>query len=252
MLELTYPLDPAEAMKWMRTAKGESAIRRWQVLYLAAQGDVLRTHLGKSTKRVHAAWIAKQTGYSPSRVSQIVREFNRKGLEMFDAGLRKRPNAGHPGALNEDRKRELVTRLLETTEAVSLEEICAFVQKEFEVKISKSTARRYRKSFKDWKLLPPTEPKPQIVDVPTTPEKQTSRKKPITAKESDKCLQPDGKTPLQESESGTSSPLPEPKTLVESPTRADTKKRATKAVSEKERIRRQQPTLFEVLTDDQT
>ena len=182
----------------------------------------------------------------------LVREFNRKGLEMFDEGLRKRPNAGHPGALNKDQKGVLVNYLGEAKEKVSLEEICAFIQKEFGVEISKSTARRYREGFKDWQLPPPPEPETQIIDVPTTPEKKPPPEKPVTAKESDKRLQPEVRTPLQESESATSSLLPEPKPPVESPTRADTKKRATKAVSEKERIRRQQPTLFEVLTDDQT
>ena len=177
MLELTHSLDPAEAMKQMRTAKGESARRRWQVLYLAAQTGVLKPELGKATKRVHAAWIAKQTGYSASRVGQIVREFNCKGLEMFDEGLRKRPNAGRPGALNEDWKRVLVSYLSETKEEVPLENICAFIQKEFGVEISKSTARRYRKGFKDWKLPPPPKPEPPV-ESPARPKQKAGSTKP--------------------------------------------------------------------------
>ncbi len=139
-----------------------------------------------------------------------------------------------------------------SAEKVSLEEICAFIQKEFGVEISKSTARRYREGFKDWQLPPAPEPEPQIVDVPTTLEKQTPPEKPVTAKKSDERLQPESKTPLQESESATSFPLPEPKPPAESPARADTKKRAKQAISEKERIKRQQPTLFEASTNEQT
>lgn len=249
MLELTHPLDSADALKRMRTAKSESARRQWQVLYLAAETGVLKPELGKATKRVHAAWIAEQTGYTPSGVGQIVCKFNRKGLEMFDESLRKRPNAGHPGALNKERKRELVTRLLETTEEVSLEEICAFTQKEFGVKISKSTARRYREGFKDWKLPPPPEPEPQAVAAPAKPEKQTPLEKPVTVKQTGKHSYPESETTEQKPKSAMLFPLPEPESPSEKLAQAD-RKVTRRKISKKERLERQQPTLFESTPDD--
>ena len=103
-----------------------------------------------------------------------------------------------------------------SAEKVSLEEICAFIQKEFGVEISKSTARRYREGFKDWQLPPAPEPEPQIVDVPTTPEKQTVPKKPVTPKKPNNPLQPESETTTQKLEPVKPYPLPKNLGMFES------------------------------------
>lgn len=279
MLEITSSFDLAEALVQTGTADYRSVRKRWLVLCLVYQAPTLMPSRAEGeTKRVTARWIAKKSGYSASRVGQIVRDYNLEGTEMFTRS-RKRPGAGRHGTLSESQQGILAKFLHERGIDTPLTVICEFIEKELEKPIHPATASRYRGKVKRGEIKVPPEPesspeaieeeastsqkasgakpqpsekpKPQVSDAPATPDKQTMPEKTVTAEESDKRSQPESETTMQMPESATSSP-PEPKPTAESPTRADTKKRAKQTISEKERIKRQQPALFETSTDEQT
>lgn len=246
MLEITSSFDLAEALVQTGTADYRSVRKRWLVLCLVYQAPTLIPSRAEGeTKRVTARWIAKKTGYSASRVGQIVRDYNLEGTEMFTRS-RKRPGAGRPGTLSEPQQGILAKFLHERGIDTPLTVICEFIEKELEKPIHPATASRYRDKVKkgeikvppesevkpgpeaieeevstpqkasEAKPQPSEEPKPQVVDAPATPEEKTAPKKPVTPKKLENPSQPESETTTQKPEPVKPYPLPKNLGMFES------------------------------------
>ena len=231
---------PDEVVKRIVDAKKRPEARmRWHVIYLICRVDPKRKSPLKDKE------IAAKVGFTVQHIGNVRRAFCEKGPDAMDMGFSfARPSAGRKAILSQDDLERLAAFLqkIEKPRWEDVQSYCKDVLK-MEKPVSDATARRRFEDYLAGKFQPP-----QVADVPATPEKQTPLEKPVVAKESDKRLQPEGKTPLQESESAT----PEPESLADSSARADTKKGAKRRMSKKEQIERQQTNIFETFLDDQT
>ena len=246
MLEITSPFDLAEALVQAATADFRSVRRRWLVLCLVYQAPTLMLPQGEgTTKRVTARWIAKKTGYSASRVGQIVRDYNRDDTEIFTRST-KRPGAGRPGALSETQQGILARFLHERGIDTPLKVICEFIERELGKPVHPATASRYREKVRrgDTKVPPepeanlepePTEEKaftiqksskakpeqleetePQVVDMPTTPENQSPLEKAVTLEGIDESSPPKSDATMKKPETVKPPPLPKNLGMFES------------------------------------
>ncbi len=180
MLEITYSFDLAEALVQAGTADYRSVRRRWLVLCLVYQAPTLMPSQAEGkTKRVTARWIAKKTGYSASRVGQIVRDYNLDGTEIFTRS-RTRPGAGRPGTLSEPQQGILARFLYERGMDTPLKVICEFVERELEKPIHPATASRYREKIKNGEIEVPPEPedKPEPIKKKAPKPRKASETKP--------------------------------------------------------------------------
>lgn len=152
--------------------------RQWTVIYL----------LSHAKDRNCAAEIAKQVGYTSQWVRKLAHAYNRDGVAAIDKPRANRGKAGRPGALDDDDKNKL-RRFLQKypdPDKLSLEKICAFLQWECGLKVSRSTACRYRKLFKEGKLGTPPEAAQKLkasAQGTTHKGKKPSRRKAETPKE---------------------------------------------------------------------